>query len=53
MKEKSPEKVPKADIQMNITEIDKIVFQDNKNTNGQVKKTTGNDAVDDYFVQIC
>jgi hypothetical protein len=27
---------------MNITEIDKIVFQDNKSTNGQAKKTTGN-----------
>lgn len=32
-KEKSPEKVPKTDIKMRITEIDKIVFQaTNKNT---------------------
>ena len=31
-KEKSPDKMPKADIKMSITEIDRIVFQDIKSS---------------------
>lgn len=52
-KEKSPERVPKAEIKMRLTEIDKIVFEDRKQLpNVLGKKVQGKKGVNDSKLSI-
>lgn len=52
-KEKSPERIPKAEIKMRLTEIDKIVFEEKKQLpNALGKKVQGKKGVNESKVSI-